>query len=47
MHDNTVVCINNAASKLIGEMGSATGASFDDAGTQTALDEALPSSVDL
>ena len=47
MHDNTVVCINNAASKLIGEMGSVTGASFDDAGTQTALDEALPSSVDL
>lgn len=47
MHDNTVVCINNAASKLIGEMGSATGASFDDAGTQTTLDEALPSSVDL
>ena len=47
MHDNTVVCINNAASKLIGEMGSVTGASFDDAGTQTALDEALPSSADL
>ncbi len=47
MHDNTVVCINNAASKLIGEMGSVTGASFDDAGTRTALDEALPSSVDL
>ncbi|MUH58915.1 DNA-binding protein [Bifidobacterium sp. GSD1FS] len=45
MHDNTVVCINNAAGKLIGEMNS-TGAAFDDS-AQDALAEALPSAIQL
>lgn len=45
MHDNTVVCINNAARKLIGEANTMRAAETGD--QDAALNEALPNTADL
>lgn len=45
MHDNTVVCINNAARKLIGEADTAPAVGIGD--QDAALNEALPNAANL
>ncbi|PKU91657.1 DNA-binding protein [Bifidobacterium pseudolongum subsp. globosum] len=45
MHDNTVVCINNAARKLIGEADTTPAAGIGD--QDAALNEALPNAANL